>query len=126
MGSPYGVLSQGEKQRLLIARALIHRPQLLILDEPCAGLDLVAREGLLQMLQALGESAEAPTMILVTHHMEEIMPVFTHVLLLQKGKCLASGKKEEVLTSKLLSDTFGIKTEVIEERNRYRACVFRC
>jgi iron complex transport system ATP-binding protein len=123
LDSPYGVLSQGEKQRLLIARAMIHTPQLLILDEPCAGLDLVAREGLLQMLQSLGESAEAPTMVLVTHQMEEIMPVFTHVILLREGKCLASGKKEEILNSRLLSETFGIRIQVVEEWNRYRASV---
>jgi iron complex transport system ATP-binding protein len=123
LDSPYGVLSQGEKQRLLIARAMIHTPQLLILDEPCAGLDLVAREGLLQMLQSLGESAEAPSMVLVTHQMEEIMPVFTHVILLREGKCQASGKKEEILSSRLLSETFGIRIQVVEEWNRYRANV---
>lgn len=123
LDSSYGVLSQGEKQRLLIARALIHRPQLLILDEPCAGLDLVAREELLQTLQFLGESPEAPTMVLVTHQTEEIMPAFSHILLLKEGKCLASGRKEDALNSRLLSEAFGIEIHVAEEWNRYRTCV---
>lgn len=116
---PYGVLSQGEKQRLLIARAMIHHPQLLILDEPCAGLDLVSREQLLRTLQALGEAPDAPCMVLVTHHLQEIMPAFTHVFLLKEGRRLASGTKEEILRSELLSETFGIAVEVVAENGRY-------
>lgn len=120
---PYGVLSQGEKQRLLIARALVHEPRLLILDEPCAGLDLVAREKLLRTLADLGSSPNSPTMIFVTHHVQEIIPVFTHVFLLKEGRCLAQGKKEDVLRSDLLSRTFGISIEVKAEGNRYLAVV---
>lgn len=121
LDSPYGVLSQGEKQRLLIARALIPQPQLLILDEPCAGLDLVAREQLLKNLNQLGQRPEAPTMILVTHHLQEIMPIWSHVLVLKKGKCLAQGLKEENLVGEVLSDAFGITIEVAGSGGRYAA-----
>jgi iron complex transport system ATP-binding protein len=117
--SPYGVLSQGEKQRLLIARALIHQPQLLILDEPCAGLDLVAREQLLDTLEQLGRTSSGPTMILVTHHLQEIMPTFSHAFLLKAGRCLAQGTKAAILRSELLSQAFGIPISVNEEGNRY-------
>ena len=119
--SPYGVLSQGEKQRLLIARALIHQPQLLILDEPCPGLDLVAREKLLQGLEALSRTPNAPTMIFVTHHLEEIMPSWTHVLLLKQGKCLAQGRKQEILSSELLSEAFETPIQITTDGGRYRA-----
>ncbi len=120
---PYGVLSQGEKQRLLIARALIHRPKLLILDEPCAGLDLKAREHLLQTLENLGRAPQAPTMIFVTHHLEEILPVFSHVFLIKEGRCVASGEKREALTGELLSQAFEVPMEVHEEGGRYRSRV---
>jgi iron complex transport system ATP-binding protein len=116
---PYGVLSQGEKQRLLIARGLIHKPQLLILDEPCAGLDLVAREQLLDTLESLGRIPGGPTMIFVTHHLQEIMPAFTHAFLLRQGNCLAQGEKREILRSELLSQAFGIQVQVTEEGERY-------
>jgi iron complex transport system ATP-binding protein len=116
---PYGVLSQGEKQRLLIARALIPRPQLLILDEPCAGLDLVAREQLLGSLEQLGRSPDAPAMILVTHHLEEIMPIWSHVLVLKEGRCLASGRKEDVLVSAVLSEAFDMAIQITSNGRRY-------
>lgn len=117
--SEYGILSQGEKQRLLIARALMNEPELLILDEPCAGLDIVAREGLLGMLQAFGETVDAPSMVFVTHHIEEIMPVFSHVLLLRGGRRLAGGTKQRVLESSVLSEAFGITLAVEEKDGRY-------
>lgn len=116
---PYAVLSQGEKQRLLIARALIHKPRLLILDEPCSGLDLVSREQLLATIESLGRSPGGPTMILVTHHLAEIMPAFTHVLMLKSGRCAASGTKDAVLKSELLSDLFGIPIEAESKNGRY-------
>src|SRR5215212_2500145 len=78
---PWMFLSQGERQRILIGRALMGKPTILILDEPCAGLDPVAREHFLQFLERLGSGKNPPTLILVTHHVEEIMPVFTHALL---------------------------------------------
>lgn len=119
LDSTYAVLSQGEKQRLLIARALIHKPQLLILDEPCGGLDLVSREHLLSTLENLGRSPDGPTMILVTHHLQEIIPVFTHAFMLKSGRCAARGKKDEILERDLLSDVFGIPIETGVENGRY-------
>jgi iron complex transport system ATP-binding protein len=116
---PYAVLSQGEKQRLLIARAMIPKPKLLILDEPCSGLDLVSREQLLLTLEDLGRSSGGPTMILVTHHLEEIMPAFTHVFLMKSGCCAAAGSKEELLKRDVLSEIFGIPIEAGSENGRY-------
>ncbi len=116
---PYGVLSQGEKQRLLIARALVHQPQLLILDEPCIGLDLVAREQLLATLQQLAEKETVSTIILVTHHLDEIMPAFDHVLLLKDGRVLFRGPKEEVLKAAHLQQAFGIPFELGHRSGRY-------
>ncbi len=106
---PWGVLSQGERQRVLIGRALMARPALMILDEPCAGLDPVARERFLTFVERLGQRTDpgAPTLVLVTHHVEEIQPVFTHALLLREGRLLAAGPTRRVLTSVNLSATFG-------------------
>ena len=103
---PWMFLSQGERQRVLIGRALMANPKLLILDEPCAGLDPVAREHFLQFLNRLGRRPRAPTLVLVTHHVEEIVPVFSHVLLLREGRGLAAGPKATTLTSRQLSETF--------------------
>src|SRR5579862_9755732 len=103
---PWRFLSQGERQRVLIGRALMASPRLLILDEPCAGLDPAAREHFLQFLQRLGQRPHAPTLVLVTHHVEEIMPVFSHALLLQSGRTLAAGKKRAVLNAPLLARAF--------------------
>ena len=93
------VLSQGERQRVLIGRALMAKPRVLILDEPCAGLDPAAREHFLQFLQRLGAQKNSPTLVLVTHHVEEIMPVFSHALVLKNGAVLAAGEKSTVLTT---------------------------
>jgi iron complex transport system ATP-binding protein len=119
----WGVLSQGERQRILIGRALMPKPQLLILDEPCAGLDPAAREHFLQFLQRLGRSKSAPTLVLVTHHVEEIMPVFSHVLLLKEGKGLAAGPKSKVLTTRALSQTFADRVQLRCARGRYTLSV---
>jgi iron complex transport system ATP-binding protein len=116
---PYGVLSQGEKQRLLIARALIPEPQLLILDEPCAGLDLVAREHLLQSLEELGQAPDAPNLVLVTHHLEEAMPVFSHALVLKDGRCLARGRKGDIFRQEILSEAFDIPVKIHFDGLRY-------
>ena len=116
---PWGVLSQGERQRLMIARALIIQPKLLILDEPCAGLDPVARENFLHFMQyILTEEFKIPT-VLVTHHVEEIMPMFTHVLLMKSGSVKNSGPKETVLTSKELTETFKANIELQTINSRY-------
>ena len=103
----WGTLSQGERQRVLIARALVVRPRLLFLDEPCAGLDPVARESLLSDLGRMLKRRDAPTLVLVTHHIEEIGPWITHVLMLRAGRLLASGARQEVLTETALSAAFG-------------------
>lgn len=116
---PWQVLSQGERQRVLIGRALMARPRLLILDEPCAGLDPAAREHFLQFIQRLGETRNAPTLILVTHHVEEIMPAFSHVLLLRSGGVLAAGKKAAALNSKNLSLAFHTRMQLKRNVNRY-------
>lgn len=121
LDSTYGVLSQGEKQRLLIARALIHNPELVILDEPCSGLDIVAREQLLEILEELATSPNSPTLIYVTHHLDEIVPAFDHALLLKDGTILAQGSKEAMLRSPLLSEAFNIPLEVFRNGSRYWA-----
>lgn len=112
-------LSQGERQRVLIGRALMARPKLLIMDEPCAGLDPVAREKFLQFVNRLAAEPSSPTLILVTHHVEEILPLFTHALLLRAGKLLASGLSKTVLTSELLSEAFGAPIELNCRNERY-------
>lgn len=120
---PWLVLSQGERQRVLIGRALMAKPRLLILDEPAAGLDPAAREHFLQFLQRIGKRKDAPTLVLVTHHVEEIMPVFSHVLILKKGKVLAAGTKAKTLNSKLLSDAFGERGRLKKEKARYALAI---
>jgi len=121
---PWRVLSQGERQRVLIGRALMARPRVLILDEPCAGLDPAAREHFLQFLQRLGKSKNAPTLALVTHHVEEIMPVFSHVLILKKGRALMAGNKIGILKAKNLSRAFDAKTRLKFKSGRYTLNVF--
>ena len=106
--SPYQQLSQGERQRVMIARALVSRPALLILDEPFAGLDPAAREGLLEDLGALARRPDAPTLIVVTHHLEEIPTFVTRALVLgPAGRALAQGPIESVCTSPVLTEAFG-------------------
>lgn len=120
----YGVLSQGERQRVMIARALINEPHLLILDEPCAGLDPVARERFLADLMTLARDPTGPTQIHVTHHLEEIPPFVSHALLLRAGRSIASGPVLDVLTSERLTEAFGHPCEVHAEADakarRYR------
>ncbi len=115
-----GVLSQGEKQRVLIARALVHRPPLLLLDEPCEGLDPLARERLLADLGRLASRADAPTLVQVTHHVEEIGEFVTHALLMSEGRAVAAGRVEEVLDSERLSRTYGAAAELVREGGRFR------
>jgi iron complex transport system ATP-binding protein len=117
---PWRYLSQGERQRVLIGRALMARLRMLFLDEPAAGLDPVAREDFLTFLTTLAQSRHAPTLVLVTHHVEEIVPLFTHVLLLRAGKTQAAGAKATVLTSAQLTATFGAPVAIRRTRARYR------
>jgi iron complex transport system ATP-binding protein len=116
---PWLFLSQGERQRVLIGRALMGKPAVLILDEPCAGLDPAAREHFLQFLQRLGRRAHPPTLVLVTHHVEEIMPVFSHVLILKDGRVMKQGPKKSNLTSAALSEAFGEPARLHRRRGRY-------
>ena len=116
---PWRVLSQGERQRVLIGRALMARPRVLILDEPCAGLDPAAREHFLQFIQRLGGQKNSPTLVLVTHHVEEIMPVFSHVLLLKSGRVQAAGVKTNSLNSKNLSQVFNARMRLLVAGQRY-------
>jgi len=120
---PWRVLSQGERQRILIGRALMARPRLLILDEPCAGLDPVSREHFLRFIQRLGARRNSPALILVTHHVEEIIPVFTHVLLLKSGRVIAAGSRDAILTSRLLSQTFTAKATLRRRSGRYSLAI---
>jgi iron complex transport system ATP-binding protein len=121
----WAYLSQGERQRILIARALMAKPRLLILDEPCAGLDPVAREEFLRFVEVLARRRAGPALVLVTHHAEEIMPSFTHALLMRQGEVFSSGTKASVITSRRLSGAFGAKVSVREAKGRYVATVNR-
>jgi iron complex transport system ATP-binding protein len=120
---PWRVLSQGERQRVLIGRALMVKPRVLILDEPCAGLDPAAREHFLQFIQRLGARKNSPTLVLVTHHVEEIMPVFSHLLVLKNGRVLVAGEKLDTVNSKNLSATFGARIKLQRTGNRYTLTV---
>ncbi|WP_165662960.1 ABC transporter ATP-binding protein [Mycobacteroides abscessus] len=114
----YGTLSEGERKRVLIARALMTDPELLLLDEPAAGLDLGGREELVTRLGELAADPDAPAMVLVTHHVEEIPPGFSHALLLSEGGIVAQGLLADVMTSENLSRAFGqsIVVEMIDGR----------
>lgn len=115
----WGPLSQGEKQKVLICRALMARFAVLILDEPCAGLDPVAREHFLQWMQSLAGKPGSPSLVMVTHHVEEILPSITHCLLLKDGQVHASGPKAEMLTSRHLSDIYGSPVKLSRHGDRY-------
>ena len=112
----FGTLSEGERKRTLIARAMMTDPELLLLDEPAAGLDLGGREDLVRRLGRLARDPYAPSMIMVTHHVEEIAPGFTHVLMIRQGKVLAAGPMETELTSRNLSLCFGLPLVVEQQR----------
>ena len=121
----WAYLSQGERQRVLIARALMPRPRLLILDEPCAGLDPVAREKFLAFVDRLARRHRAPALVFVTHHVEEITPAFTHALLLRAGRVVTSGPRAAVLTSARLAATFGAPLRLAHAGGRYRLALTR-
>jgi iron complex transport system ATP-binding protein len=117
----FGGLSDGEQKRVQIARAVMTDPELLLLDEPAASLDLGAREELLKLLGGYASAPSAPGIVMVTHHVEEIPPGFTHALLLKKGQVTASGPIGEVLNAANLSLTFGLDLEVTAEDGRFTA-----
>lgn len=115
----FETLSQGERQRVLIARARMAKPLLLILDEPCAGLDPGGRELLLQSIQNLAETQRQMGLILVTQHIEEIMPVFDRVLALKKGEIIEQGPKQDVLSQQLIQRLYGVSAKVLPSAGRY-------
>ena len=117
----FGTLSEGERKRTLIARALMTDPELLLLDEPAAGLDLGGREDLVGRLSALALDPDAPASVLVTHHVEEIPIGYTHGLLLREGRVVAAGLLDDVLTDENLTTTFGVPLSVVRRRGRYSA-----
>ena len=117
----FGTLSEGERKRVLLARALMTDPELLLLDEPAAGLDLGAREALLRLLTRLAADPGSPPTVLVTHHPEEVPVGTTHALLLSRGRVVAAGPVREVLTGELLGRAFGLPLVVEERDGRYTA-----
>jgi iron complex transport system ATP-binding protein len=116
-GRMFGTLSDGEQKRVQIARSVMTDPELLLLDEPAASLDLGAREELLQLLGSFASAPESPAMVMVTHHVEEIPPGYTHALLLADGKVRASGPISEVITGEQLSSVFGLELVVSTSEN---------
>jgi iron complex transport system ATP-binding protein len=120
---PWRFLSQGERQRVLIGRALMADPRLLVLDEPCAGLDPVAREHFLGFVERMLGRPGAPTLVLVTHHVEEIVAGFSHVLVLRAGRVLAAGSRENVMTSAILTRAFGAALRLESSGERYALSV---
>jgi iron complex transport system ATP-binding protein len=117
----FGDLSDGEQKRVQIARSVMTDPELLLLDEPAASLDLGAREELLRMLGGYASSEGAPAIVMVTHHVEEIPRGFTHALLLNNGTVKAAGPLSEVVTAETLGETFGLALKVTEEDGRFSA-----
>jgi iron complex transport system ATP-binding protein len=116
-----GTLSQGERQRVVVARALMPEPELLLMDEPAAGLDLPAREALVNRLAALARDHAAPPMVLVTHHLEEVPPGTTHALLLRRGRVVAAGRVEDTLTAPALSEAYELPVHVARRDGRWTA-----
>lgn len=115
----YKTLSQGEKQRVLIARGLMPSPKLLILDEPCTGLDIFSKDQLLVDIEKLSRDSDSPTLVYVTHQIDEILPIFNHTLLMRRGELHSSGLTAEILTSKNLSDFFERPIKCLKENDRF-------
>jgi iron complex transport system ATP-binding protein len=123
LNKPYGILSQGEQKKILIARALMNEPSLLILDEPCEGLDIASREQFLRDILKLESITPRPTIIFVSHYVEEILPFFTHILYLKQGNLFHSGTLQALMNSEMLSSLFEIPLEVSVKEKRYRASI---
>lgn len=121
----FRTMSEGEKKRVLIARSLMAAPDLLLLDEPGSGLDLGARERLIDSLNSLATHTSSPPIVLVTHHVEEIPPGFDRILVLAGGRVIASGLLDEVLTSDTLKQSFKMPLEVERREGRWRAWATR-
>ncbi|MEJ1230721.1 MAG: ABC transporter ATP-binding protein [Galbitalea sp.] len=117
----FGALSDGEQKRVLIARAVMTDPELLLLDEPAASLDVGSREELLQLLGGFAGAPGAPAIVMVTHHVEEIPLGFTHAMLLAHGTIVAEGPLDEIVTAERLTQTFGLPLEVTSSHGRFAA-----
>ena len=117
----FHTLSEGERKRVLIARALMSDPEMLVLDEPAAGLDLGGREDLLRRMGKLAGNEAAPVLVVVSHHVEEIPPGFTHGLLIRDGRVVQAGPLDEVMTAEHLSETFGLPLKVERDGDRWTA-----
>ncbi|MGD0231381.1 MAG: ATP-binding cassette domain-containing protein [Syntrophorhabdales bacterium] len=115
----FGTLSQGEQQKVAICRALMAAPYLLILDEPCAGMDPGARETFLSALLAVGQKRTLPCLIYVTHHPEEILPIFTRVLILKDGRVMQEGPTAEILSSRTMERLYGVSMELMKRKGRF-------
>jgi iron complex transport system ATP-binding protein len=122
---PFGTLSSGERQRVLLARSLWGEPGLVLLDEPTAGLDLGAREDLVARLAALADDPATPPTVLVTHHVEEIPAGFTHALVLRDGRVVGRGPLDDVVTAEILSAAFGVPLELDRHAGRFAARALR-
>ena len=114
-----GKLSTGEQRRALIARALVHKPEILILDEPTSGLDLRAREQVLATIEQLLSQQDAPAVLMITHHVEELSPRTSQVLLMKQGRFIAAGEPNHVINPETLSDVYGCKVYVKQSNGRY-------
>jgi iron complex transport system ATP-binding protein len=121
IGRDMASLSTGEARRVLIARALVHQPRALLLDEPCAGLDMASRRRFLESLRELARAGT--TLLLVTHHVEEILPEIDHVVLLRNGQVFRQGSKADTLTDDALSDTFGMPVQATRHGDYYAAAL---
>jgi iron complex transport system ATP-binding protein len=114
----FGVLSQGEQQKVLIARARMTKPYLIVLDEPCAGMDPGARENFLATLQVVGNQKRIASLIYVTHHVEEILPLFGRTLILKEGRVLYSGATRAVVKPDVLQELYGVPLQIINRKGR--------
>lgn len=115
----FGTLSQGEQQKVLIARARMTAPYLILLDEPCAGMDPGARENFLVSLGRLGKQKKVPALVYVTHHVEEILPMFKRILVLKQGRVLTSGRTEALLKADVLEKLYGVRLRIVKKNGRH-------
>ncbi len=118
---PFGVMSTGERQRVLLTRALLSNPRVIVLDEPCSGLDLAGREWVLHLMKSIMQRNSTPSLLLTTHHVEEISDGFTHVLLIKNGKGFSAGPIGDVFASENLSSIFDMKLEIANINGRWSA-----
>jgi iron complex transport system ATP-binding protein len=117
---PFGTLSDGEKKRAQIARSVMTDPELLLLDEPVASLDMAAREHTIEVLSNYAQAPTAPAIVMVTHHIEEIPRGFTHALILSKGQVFTAGELSSTITSEKVTQAFGYPLQVTDESGRFR------